>query len=291
MLFLGGAAVIFYAGIGLPGFYGFFAFFVGLFTKLGLWGMLNVNYPKDDPALLTQISITAFGISALFFAYAIHKNRERSVTKVLVPLLAFGIAAAAAVSPWLVKNAAEIARYDAPLSIGSILSGIPDPLPADVKSVRTPEEVAAIEKKMAEESMNESGKTTNEDLGRYFGYEEGVNNYLKLPFNLTYQKNQPGEYTEITFIFLALLPAVFVFLTFRHPALAWAPVVMVAFEYFYFFNPVTSGFVSSLFGKVYLPSGYFVIAAFTTLPLAFFHFALDKDDPRNERFLHNLAFL
>ncbi|WP_161997899.1 hypothetical protein, partial [Escherichia coli] len=100
-------------------------------------------------------------------------------------------------------------------------------------------------------------------LGRYFGYEEGINNYLKLPFNLTYQRNQPGEYTEITFIFLALLPAVFVFLAFRHPALAWAPVAMVIFEYLYFFNPATSAIFGGLFGKIYLPGGYFVIAAFT----------------------------
>lgn len=27
------------------------------------------------------------------------------------------------------------------------------------------------------------------------------------------------------------------------------------------------------------------------LPLAIFHFSLDKKDPRTERFLHNLAFL
>ena len=60
--------------------------------------------------------------------------------------------------------------------------------------------------------MSSSGKTKNEDLGRYFGYEDGINNYLKLPANLTYQTNQPGEYTEIGYIFLALIPAVFLFL-------------------------------------------------------------------------------
>lgn len=89
MLFLGGAAVVFYAGMGLPGFYGFFALFIGVFTKLGLWSTLNVNYPKDDPTLLSQTSIVAFGIAALSFAYAIHKNRERAVSRVLVPVLAF----------------------------------------------------------------------------------------------------------------------------------------------------------------------------------------------------------
>lgn len=253
--------------------------------------MLNVNYPKDDPALLTQISVVSFGIAALAFAYGVHKNRERAVGRVLVPVLAFGVAAAAAVSPWIVKNASEAVRLNEPVSIGSLLNGVAYPVPADVKSVRSAEEIAAIDKKIAEESMNESGKTTNEDLGRYFGYDEGVNNYLKLPFNLTYQRNQPGEYTEITFVFLALLPAVFAFLAFRHPALAWMPVIMVVFEYLYFFNSGTSAAISSLFGKIYLPVGYFTVAAFTMLPLAVFHFSLDKSDPRSERFLHNLAFL
>lgn len=291
MLFLGAAALICYVGMGLAGFYGFFAFFVGLFTKLELWSMLNVNYPKDDPALLSLVAIVSFGIATLCFAYGIHKNRKNALATVLVPLAAFGIAAAAAVAPWIGKNLSETIALKEKISIGSILSGISHPVPADVKSVRTPEEVSAIEKKLEEERMNESGKTTNEDLGRYFGYEEGINNYLKLPFNLTYQRNQPGEYTEITFIFLALLPAVFVFLAFRHPALAWAPVAMVIFEYLYFFNPATSAILSGLFGKIYLPGGYFVIAAFTMLPLAYFHFALDRKDERNERFLHNLAFL
>lgn len=189
------------------------------------------------------------------------------------------------------KNASEAVKFNEPLSIGSLLNGVAYPIPADVKSVRSPEEIAAIDKKIAEESMNESGKTTNEDLGRYFGYDEGVNNYLKLPFNLTYQRNQPGEYTEITFVFLALLPAVFAFLAFRHPALAWMPVIMVVFEYLYFFNPATSTAISAFFGKIYLPAGYFAVAAFTMLPLAVFHFSLDKNDPRSERFLHNLAFL
>lgn len=291
MLFLGGTALICYAGLGLAGFYGFFALFVGAFTKLKLWDMINVNYPKDDPALLTKVVVVSFAVAVLSFAYGIHKNRETATKRVLVPIMAFAVSAAVALSPWMAKNAAETVRFHMPMNIGALLNGVIYPVPADVKSARSASEIAAIDKKIAEESMNESGKTTNEDLGRYFGYDEGVNNYLKLPFNLTYQKNQPGEYTEITYVFLALLPAVFAFLAFRHPALAWMPVAMVVFEYLYFWNPAASTLISGFFGKVYLPAGYFVIAAFTLLPLAVFHCALDRKDPRNERFLGNLAFL
>lgn len=134
--------------------------------------MLNVNYPKDDPTLLSQVSIVSFGIAALLLTYAIHKNRERAVGRVLVPVLVFGLAAAAAFSPWIVKNASEAVKFNEPVSIGILLNGVAYPVPADVKSVRSPEEIAAIEKKIAEESISASGKTTNEDLGRYFGYDE-----------------------------------------------------------------------------------------------------------------------
>ncbi len=65
MTFLGIFAVIAYAGLGLGGFFGFFALFVGVFTKFGLWSFLNVNYPKDDPSFLTTVSLVAFGLAGL----------------------------------------------------------------------------------------------------------------------------------------------------------------------------------------------------------------------------------
>lgn len=250
-----------------------------------------MNYPKDDPALLSTASLVSFAAAALLFGYAVHKKRRDAVKKALVPLVSFGLAAFVAFAPWIAKNAYETVKYDAKMNIGTLLNGVAFPLPADVRSIRTAEENAAIDKANADAAMSASGKTTNEDLGRYFGYEDGINNYLKLPYNLTYQRNQPGEYTEITFIFLALLPAVFVFLAFRHPALAFVPVLVVIFEYLYFFNPLASAALTEFFSGILLPGGYAVIAAFTLLPLLGFHFALDRKKERNERFLANLAFL
>lgn len=158
MLFLGGTALICYAGLGLAGFYGFFALFVGAFTQFRLWDMINVNYPKDDPGLLTVTTIVSFGAAALFFAYGIHKNREAATKRVLIPLLAFASSAFVALSPWIAKNAMETARFHMPMNVGALLNGVMYQVPADVKSVRTAEEVKAIDKKIAEESVNESGK-------------------------------------------------------------------------------------------------------------------------------------
>lgn len=117
MLFLGGAALICYSGMGLAGFYGFFALFVGLFTQLRLWDMINVNYPKDDPALLTKTVVVSFAVAVLSFAYGIHKNRERVMKSVAVPLVAFAAAAAVALSPWMVKNAVETVRFHMPMNV------------------------------------------------------------------------------------------------------------------------------------------------------------------------------
>ena len=77
----------------------------------------------------------------------------------------------------------------------------------------------------------------NEDLGRYFGYDDGVNNYLKLPLNLTMQSNQPGEYTEITPFFLALIPIIFLFLAFKNPFWIIGIVTILGFESLYYFIP------------------------------------------------------
>jgi len=168
MLFLGGAALVCYAGFGLAGFYGFFALFVGLFTKFGLWALLNVNYPKDDPAFLSTVSLVAFGVAALCFAFAIHKRRKEALATVLVPLVAFGVAAGAALAPWIVKNASEVISRHEPLSVGALVMGSVYPPPADVTSVRTKDEIAAIAKANADAAMSSSGTTTNEDMGLFF---------------------------------------------------------------------------------------------------------------------------
>lgn len=87
----------------------------------------------------------------------------------------------------------------------------------DYTSIYSPEE---IQERMDTSSnftlIDKNGKTLNEDFSRYFGQESGLNNYLKLPIHLTLQKNQGGEFTDITFIFLALTPVLLLFLRAKH---------------------------------------------------------------------------
>ena len=104
------------------------------------------------------------------------------------------------------------------------------------------------------------------------------------------QSNQPGEYTEITPFFLALIPIIFLFLTFKNPLWIIGLVAMIGFEYAYFFHPELSKSLTSLFASQNLPGGYAWIALFSFLPLGYFNFALDRKEKRTELFLLNLVF-
>lgn len=146
----------------------------------------------------------------------------------------------------------------------------------DYTKIYTQPELTKIENSDVGQAISSSGKSGNEDLGRYFGYDDGVNNHLKLPLNLTMQSNQPGEYTEITPFFLALIPIIFLFLAYKNPLWIIGLVAMIGFEYAYFFHPELSKSLTSLFASQNLPGGYAWIALFSFLPLEYFNFALDR---------------
>lgn len=153
--------------------------------------------------------------------------------------------------PWIVKNISEIGVNN--LSIMGILGGKGENLVVDYTKIYSADELKKIEDATKVEAMSASGKSQNEDLGRYFGYEDGVNNYLKLPLNLTMQSNQPGEYTEITPFYLMLIPIIFLFLAYKNPLWILGLVAMLGFEYAYFFSSTFSPILTSFFAKQQLP--------------------------------------
>lgn len=288
MLILGLLGVIFYAKLGLAGFAGFFALFVALFTKAGLWTQLNVNYPKDDTELLTTVTVTAFFLAVTFFAVAFWQYKIVAFKKAFLISLLFLVGVGISVTPWLGKNISEVGLGN--ITISGLLGGKGDTFVADYTKIHSASELARIESGDIFQAITSSGKSQNEDLGRYFGYENGVNNYLKLPLNLTMQSNQPGEYTEITPFFLALIPVVFLFLAFRNPLWILGLVAMLGFEYAYFFDPNLSKIITEFFASHMLPGGYSYIAFFSFLPLIYFSFALDRKEKKTELFLLNLVF-
>lgn len=288
MLILGLLGVVFYAKLGLVGFAGYFAFFVGIFTKFGLWTQLNVNYPKDDANFLSMVTIVSMILAAVFFAIAFRLYATAAFKKTFLVSLIFLVGVAIPVAPWLVKNLSETGLHD--IKIGNILGGKGDVLVVDYTKIYSAEELEKIEGGDISQAISSSGKSQNEDLGRYFGYENGVNNYLKLPLNLTMQSNQPGEYTEITPFFLALIPVIFLFLVFKNPLWIIGLVAMLGFEYVYFFDAGLSKIIANFFASKNLPGGYSWIAFLSFLPLVYFSFALNRKEKKTELFLLNLVF-
>jgi len=59
----------------------------------------------------------------------------------------------------------------------TILSGQPDRIEVDYTNIYTEGELEAIENQDSAERIKSSWTTDNEDFGRYFGYEKGINNY------------------------------------------------------------------------------------------------------------------
>lgn len=288
MLILGLLGVVFYSKLGLAGFFGFFSLFVSVFTKFGLWAQLNVNYPKDDANFLFWVTTLSLGLAAVFFAIAFVQHKALAFKKALLVSLVFIVGIGLPTLPWIVKNISETGISG--LSIGTLLGGKGDVYIVDYTKIYSNEELSIIEAKSTSEAINSSGQSQNEDLGRYFGYDRGANNYLKLPLNLTMQSNQPGEYTEITPFFLALIPIIFLFLAFRNPYWIAGLIVILGFEYAYFFHPALSVSISTFFASKNLPEGYIYIALFSFLPLVYFSFALNRQEKKTELFLYNLAF-
>lgn len=122
MLILGLIGVIFYAKLGLAGFVGYFAFFVAIFTKVGLWAQLNVSYPKDDTDLLLKVAAFSFFIGIISFAIAFYQYKIEAFKKAFLLTLIFTVGVGISVSPWLVKNIAETGGLSH-INIANMLSG------------------------------------------------------------------------------------------------------------------------------------------------------------------------
>lgn len=104
------------------------------------------------------------------------------------------------------------------ISISGILNGKTDAYDFQkyLRNIYTETEIQKIEEYWKEKRKKENKLTTNDDLNRYIGHENGVLNYVNLPWNLTMQTNQGGEFTDISFLFFALIPLIFIFLPFRN---------------------------------------------------------------------------
>ncbi|HRI36264.1 MAG TPA: hypothetical protein PK765_04285 [bacterium] len=182
----------------------------------------------------------------------------------------FFLAFFAPLAPWIAKNLSEIKE----VSVLRIVTGEPAGYAPDFSRIYSDEKRIEIETNLTDLSINSSGQTANEDFGRYFGNEKGINNYLKLPYNRTFQKTQNGEFTEIGYVFLALFPLILIFLPGARTWFVAIVVLSTAAYWFYAMFPDTLGHLAAFsdllklntaivraFDSLVLPIGYLAIIA------------------------------
>lgn len=245
MLIVAWFGLISYRLLSLNGYIGFFFLFLAIFTQFDFWTIMNVQIPKSNPWMIQTIVIAFFVLGLLsIFSGLLKKNTSYSIKNWVISCLIFLISIGVGVSPWIIKNVAETKK----VSMSAILAGSGWTMNIDYTAIYTKDEVAALEKKLEDASKTTDGQSQNEDMGRYFGYEKWLNNYLKLPANLTFQANQNGEFTDITYIFLALVPAMLLFVRGRRWAYGYFSGVLMLFMMAYFFFPFLKG--SSLFWSI-----------------------------------------
>lgn len=214
MLILWIIGVLFYSKLGISWFFGYLWIFFAIFTKAKLWNYMNVVYPKDDVWFITNFSIISFIIWILFLTYSFHNNKIKNIKYFFSYIIILLLWILIPIFPWVLKN---ISSTTWNITVWAILFWSPESYKPDFTKLHTTSEIKLIEKKQELFwAISSSGKTQNEDLGRYFWYENGINNYIKLPYNLTMQSNQNWEFTDITFIFLAIIPFLLLFLPFRN---------------------------------------------------------------------------
>ncbi len=281
--------LIFYKHIGLAWFLWYLGVYFAIFTKARLWDYLNVVYDKDNNILINIFSILSLILWLSLIVFGVLKRRKQ-FKNLFKNILIFFLWIFIALSPWFFKNISQILSKDLNVnSIWVILGGKGDNLNIDLENIYSKQELEKIEEQKEFRRISNSWTTQNEDFWRYFWYEKWINNYIKLPWNLTMQVNQWWEFTTIWWLFLALIPALFLFLKFRKRYLEYLILSVLFLEILLFVIPSSRSYITSVMSDMTLPSGYLFILFLFLLPVFIFLYLLKKDK-LNELFIANLVF-
>jgi len=267
--------IIFYSKLGIAWFISYLSIYIAIFTKAWLWSMMNVVYPKDDMDFRNKVFLYGLALWFGLLAYSINKYSLKAFKWLLVILSLFLVWVWVWLSPWIAKN---ISTLEWNITISWILGWKWEYFNTDYLKIYSKEELATIKKKFENtEGINASWTTTNEDFWRYFWYEKWVNNYIKLPYNLTMQSNQRWEYTDITYIFLAIVPVIILFLWYKAPILAlWTFAFSLLPLFIFFYNPITLT-ATDFFTKFDLPVWYAILALFFLIPFLYLMYSLNRE--------------
>lgn len=276
--------VISYARLWFFGLLGYISIFIWVFTVGNLWKMMRVVInPEGIVWFERNFWIWMIWIWILFIIWTIFKNKI-NFKKYLKDVLVFLLWIFVILLPWFWKHISEAGTE---LSLSRLLSWKPKVAEFNIENIYSQEEIKEInqESKKAR-SKNKNSITTNEDFMRYLGYEKWILNHVKMPWNLTMQKNQAGEFTDISFLFLAFLPIILVFLRYRKKYIYWLIPVIGLFS-FWVFN---FWLLEFLLAKSFFPYWYWYLLLIFITSLIFFILNL-KDTRANHIFILNLVFV
>lgn len=274
--------VIFFARMWFLGFLGYLWIYFAIFTKLNLWRFMNVVVnPWKIQWFETYFSLISAWLWLWILTYVFYKNKK-IIKKLFIEISIFLLWIIIALIPWLWKNI-----YDSypNISLPVIIGWKVDSFNFDLKKIYSDSKIEEIKNKNLRESMTSSWTTSNEDFWRYFGYEEWVNNYVKLPWNLTMQNNQWWEFTDIWYIFLALIPLIFLFLPFKNKNYSYLVLLIALLEIFIF----KQGYLTNLMSQIDLPLWYLFILLLFLIPLIYFNYLI-KNNKLNYLFRLNFVF-
>lgn len=270
--------LISYKKFSLLGLLWFILWAMGVLSILDVWSMMNIVIPPSAQNFLFPFWIVSIfaAIGCLIWEFFLQKHTitpfKNYVIEIGVLLLGFCMA----LLPWAIKNISEIPEGKN-LSLNQIIGGFNAQFSPDYSLVYSPEEIDAI-KAQQKTSLSEEGIASNADFWRYFGYETGINNYIKLPWNLTFQVNQKGEFTDISFLFLIFLPCIFLFLPFKKSLYKVLFAGCIGLAFLYWIPSPISVLLTNIFRVIDLPYGYIFIAMVYFFPLVFLSFTLDTSE-------------
>ena len=207
------------------GLFWFLFLFFSSFSLANLWWMMNVAISSN---LLLNLSFLWFWI-IIFWILFFRKNKK--FIEFLKIIIIFFIWIFISLLPWSTKNIIETYPN---ITIFGILNWKIDSPKLDLKNIYSSEEIDEKYRERAKRRL-EDPVTTNEDLKRYLWYEEGILPYTNMFWNLTMQVNQWWKFTEISFIFFALIPLIFIFLPFFRNKNFYLVFIIFAFFEVWFF--------------------------------------------------------
>jgi len=276
--------ILFFSRLWLLGFLWYLGLYFAIFTGWNLWSKMNVVTNFDDEFKIQFSLISAIiWITFLITARVKTKKRFRRFTPRILALIIWIFIA---VSPWAINNINQAWK----IGLNEIISWKAEKFVVDYPKIYWEKELEEKENKSELlKWINSSWTTTNEDYWRYFGYEKGINNYIKMPWNLTMQKNQGWEFTDIWFLFLALLPALLLFLPFRKNYFSLWIYALLFFEVLLFIMPQTNILITQFLSGFELPYWYIIILLLFLLPLVLLIPTIQKQD-LEKLFKINLIF-